>query len=115
MGGLNPLRGDVWYADLDPVVGREQGGRRPVLIVSADDLNTGPAELVIALAISSTDRGVVWHTTVHPPEGGLRMVSFVKCEDIRSISKQRLGRRLGAVSGDTMAQVELSLQRLLGL
>jgi len=115
MGGLNPLRGDVWYADLDPVVGREQAGRRPVLIVSADVVNAGPAELVIAVPFTRAIRGVPSHVRVDPPEGGLRERSFIKCEDIRSISKERLGRQLGAVSDDTMAQVELSLQRLLDL
>ena len=114
-GGLNPRRGEVWYADLDPVVGHEQGGRRPVLIVSADHLNAGPAEIVIALAITSIDRGIIWHTPVQPPEGGLRMRSVIMCEDIRAISKQRLGRQLGTVSDDTMAQVEFNLQRLLDI
>ena len=114
-GGLKPLRGEVWYADLDPVVGREQGGTRPVLIVSTDTVNAGPAELVIALAITSTYRAVPLHVRVQPPEGGLRLPSFIKCEDIRSISKQRLGRQLGVVSDDTMAQVELGLQTLLDL
>ena len=114
-GGLKPLRGEVWYADFDPVVGHEQGGARPALIVSSDALNAGPADLVIAFPITSVEKGVPWHVPVHPPEGGLRVSSFVKCEDIRSISKQRLGRQLGAVSGDTMAHVEYVLETLLDL
>lgn len=115
MGGLKPLRGEVWDADLEPVVGREQGGRRPVLIVSSDHINAGPAELVIAVPITSTERRVPSHVRLSPPEGGLRERSFIKCEDIRSISIQRLGRQLGAVSEDSMAQVELSIGRLLDM
>ena len=86
-----------------------------MLIVSAGDLNAGPAELVIALPITSTHRAVPWHAPVDPPEGGLRVPSFIKCEDIRSISKQRLGRRRGVVSNDTMAHVGFILQTLLDL
>ncbi|MCD6359991.1 MAG: type II toxin-antitoxin system PemK/MazF family toxin [Armatimonadetes bacterium] len=114
-GGLTPLRGEVWYANFDPVVGHEQGGTRPALIVSSNVLNAGPADLIIAFPITSIDKGVSWHVRVHPPEGGLRVPSFIKCEDIRSISKQRLGRRLGTVSEDTMARVEFIIETLLDL
>lgn len=115
MGGVTPKRGEVWYADLEPVVGREQGGRRPVLIVSEDDFNAGHAELVLATAITSTDRGIRRHVFVQPPEGGLRVPCFIKCEDTCSISKGRLGDRLGEVSETTMAQVEEILRALLDL
>ena len=112
---MTPRRGEVWYAELGPVRGREQGGRRPVLIVSVDGLNTGPADLVLAIAITSVRRNIVWHVPVDPPDGGLRLPSFIKCEDLRSISTERLGRRLGLVSADTMAHVEEILRALLDL
>ena len=115
MGGLTPRRGEVWYADLEPVRGREQGGRRPVLIVSVDGLNAGPADLVLAIAITTTERAIYWHVPVQPPEAGLRLASFIKCENVRSISKERLGRRLGEVSEATMAEVEDILRALLDL
>ncbi len=115
MGGVSPRRGDVWYADFDPVTGHEQGGRRPALIVSDDDLNDGPAELVIALPITTTDRSIIWHVAANPPEAGLQRRSFIKCEDIRAISKLRLAGRLGTVSPATMRQVELILRALLEL
>ena len=115
MGGLKPRRGEVWYADFDPVVGHEQGGTRPGLIISSNTFGAGPADMVIALPITSTDKAVRLHVPVQPPEGGLRVLSFIKCEDIRAISKQRLGRQLGEMSDDTMAQVELILQTLLDL
>ena len=113
--GLKPLRGEVWYADFDPVVGHEQGGTRPGLIISHARLSASPAELVIALPITSIDKGMPSHVCVHPPEGGLRFTSFIKCEDIRSISKQRLGRHMGEVSDDTMERVDLILRMVLDL
>jgi len=113
MGRLNPRRGEVWYVSFDPVVGHEQGGTRPALIVSSDWLGASPSELVIALAITSRERGMPSHVRVEPPEGGLRLVSFIKCEDIRSVSKQRLGTRLGSISESTIAQVEIVLRTLL--
>ncbi|MDQ3814514.1 MAG: type II toxin-antitoxin system PemK/MazF family toxin, partial [Armatimonadota bacterium] len=78
-----PLRGEVWRAELDPVRGHEQGGTRPVLIVSDDAFNTGPAALCIALPFTSKDKRIPWHVAVAPPEGGLTMPSWIKCEDIR--------------------------------
>ena len=114
-GRLSPLRGEVWYADLDPVIGHDQGGRRPVLIVSTDTFGSGPGDLVIALAITSTQRAVRSQVPVHPPEGGLKLASFIKCQDIRSISKKRLGTRLGSVSSNTMAEVSRILRNLLDL
>src|SRR3954470_784767 len=64
----SPARGEVWMADLDPTVGHEQGRRRPVLIVSHDRLNRGPAGLVVAVPITGTARGIATHVPVTPPE-----------------------------------------------
>jgi mRNA interferase MazF len=86
-----PARGEVWYARLDPIVGDEQGGERPCVIVSDD------------------------HLRIDPPEGGLKAVSVIKCEDVRSISKQRLQSRWGRVSAKTLATVGDRLRTLLNL
>lgn len=102
---INPLRGEVWQASLDPTVGREQAGTRPVLIVSTNSLNRGPADLVIVLPITSKSKGVPLHVKVDPPEGGIKSISYIKPEDIRSISKQRLVRRWGSVSAAVMTEV----------
>ncbi|HEY3999133.1 MAG TPA: type II toxin-antitoxin system PemK/MazF family toxin [Candidatus Xenobia bacterium] len=69
---MKPLRGEIWLADMDPVRGHEQGGRRPVLVVSVDPFNQGPAGLVIVLPMTSRARGIPSHGVVEPPEGGLR-------------------------------------------
>ncbi len=84
--GLKPDRGDIWLVDLNPTLGREQRGVRPCLVVSTDLFNHGLAELIIALPITSKDKRIPSHVAIAPPEGGLKVRSFVKCEDIRSIS-----------------------------
>ena len=108
-------RGEVWMLDLDPAKGREQAGRRPALVVSVDPFNHGPAELLIVAPITSKRKGIPFHVEVQPREGGLRKTSFVKCEDVRSVSTGRLASRLGTVSGSTMARVEDRLRILMGL
>lgn len=110
-----PARGEVWWIDLDPTVGRGQAGRRPALVISEDLFNAGPAELAVVLPLTSKPKGVQWHVAVQPPEGGLTVPSFVKCEDVRSVSVRRFTRRLGAVGVRTMAAVEDRLRILMGL
>ena len=109
------VRGEIWEADLNPIQGHEQGGTRPVLIVSVDPFHQGPSGLVIVLPISSQDKKVRSQVPVEPGEGGLRIRSFIKCEAIRSISIQRLRARWGAVAPDTTREVEDRLRILLGL
>jgi mRNA interferase MazF len=110
-----PARGDVWLANLNPTRGREQAGQRPVLMVSEDLFNSGPAELVIVVPITSTLRPIPSHVRLTPPEGGLKSESAALCEAVRSISKGRLARRLGSVSPERMALVEDALRILLRL
>lgn len=110
-----PSRGEIWLVNPDPTKGREQAGSRPALIVSVDRFNHGAAELVIACPITSKAKGIPTHVQVDPPEGGLSLRSFIKCEDVRSLSKSRLLNRFGTVSGPTMAEVEDRLAILLGI
>lgn len=115
MSVSEPSRGDVWSINLDPTLGREQAGARPTLVVSVDKFNHGPADLIVVLPITSKDKKQPIHVPVKPPEGGLSMLSFVKCEDIRSVAKQRLKQFYGTVSAQTMAEVEKRIQILLNL
>ena len=85
-----PLRGEIWMIDLDPTRGHEQAGKRPALVISDDLFNGGPAGLVIVLPLTSKPKSVRTHVAVQPPEGGLRKPSFIKCEDVRSVSVERL-------------------------
>lgn len=111
----DPARGEIWIADLDPTRGHEQTGRRPCLIVSVDLFNAGPADLVIVIPITSRAKGIPTHVPVMPPEGGLKTPSFIKCEDVRSIAKERLSQHWGTVSPRTMAAVDQVLRILLSL
>lgn len=112
---IKPYRGEIWLVDLSPVRGHEQAGKRPALVISVDLFNSGPAGLVVALLVTTKYKAIPFHIEANPPEGGLTEKSFIKCEDIRSISKERLLSRLGAVSIQTMAIVEDRLRILLGL
>ena len=85
------------------------------MIISDDVFNSGPAGLVIVLPLTTKQKGVRSHVAVQPPEGGLRKPSFIKCEDVRSVTVERLGKRLGIVSSATMEAVAIRLRILLDL
>jgi mRNA interferase MazF len=112
---INCHRGEVWFVDLDPAKGREQTGRRPCLIVSDDDLNRSRADLVIVIPITSNHKQVPSHVELLPPDGGLKLRSFIKCEDLRSISTDRLIKVMGHVNRATLDKVEERLRLLLDL
>ncbi|BAY18211.1 PemK-like protein [Anabaenopsis circularis NIES-21] len=109
------VRGEVWLANLNPVKGHEQAGKRPCLVISVDLFNQGASGLVVVLPITSKDKGIPFHVKVNPPEGGLKVTSFIKCEDVRSISVERLEQRLGIVSSIILTEVEDRLRILMGL
>jgi mRNA interferase MazF len=111
----DPIRGEIWFGHLDPVRGHEQGGSRPVLVISHDIYNQGPAMLVLVLPITSTRRGVRWHVPISPPEGGIRRPSVILCDGIRSVARERLTERWGVVSPTTLAAVEDRLRILMVL
>ncbi|MEX2172755.1 MAG: type II toxin-antitoxin system PemK/MazF family toxin [Pirellulaceae bacterium] len=111
-----PARGEIWNADLDPTRGREQAGRRPVLVVSTDRFNDGSAELVVILPITSKAKGIPWHVRLLPAAGtGLRTESFALVEAIRCVSRDRLSKRLGQAAPAAMDEVETRLRILLEL
>lgn len=110
-----PQRGEVWMLELDPTRGREQSGHRPALVVSTNLFNDSRAGLVIVLPITSARKAVRSHVEITPPEGGVKTPSFIKCEDVRSVTKERFGNRWGEVSPETMQAVEERLKFLLDL
>lgn len=110
-----PLRGEIWLVNLDPVQGHEQGGKRPALVVSDDTFNQGPAGLVLVVPVTSRHKGIPIHVAIDPPEGGLKVRSYAKPEDLRSVSVNRLNHRWGAISTATMTVVEDRLRVLLRL
>jgi mRNA interferase MazF len=111
-----PFRGEIWNADLDPTRGREQAGKRPVLVVSTDRFNEGPADLVVVLPITSKAKGIPWHVPLVAGAGtGLRTASFAMVEAIRCVSRERLAKRLGDAPTALMSEVEKRLRILLEL
>jgi mRNA interferase MazF len=110
-----PHRGEIWLADLRPTRGREQTGRRPVLILSVDVFNAGPADLIVVLPLTSTLRDIPLHVKMSKGDGGTRNDSAILCEAIRSVSKERLIVRWGVLSREAMAEVDDRLRILLDL
>ena len=96
--------GDVLLADLDPVTGHEQGGRRPVLVLSGPSYNELRNEQLIVAAITSRQRELPFHVPVGA-DGGLRTPSWVQSESVRAISVQRVIRQLGRACPEMVAEV----------
>jgi mRNA interferase MazF len=115
----DPIRGEIWLADLDSGRGHEQSGQRPVLVVSDDGFNSGLSGLVVTAPLTSKvakSKNIPTHIRIDPPEGGLKTPSVILCDQLRAISKDRLGKApWGTVSAATLVEVELALRVLLGL
>ena len=109
-------RGEIYYADLSPVVGSEQGGMRPVLIVQ-NDVGNRYSPTVIAAAITSQleKSKVPTHIELHSRQCGLSKDSIVLLEQIRTIDKKRLRERMGRIDEDSMGQVNQALSISFGL
>jgi len=115
MTPYRPSRGDVLLFELDPVKGHEQGGRRPALVVSNDILNHSGAEMVTVVPITSKERKLASYLRVEPPEGGLSKVSFIICDQVRTVSTTRILKTTGRIHPGAMREVETRLRRLLDL
>lgn len=98
-------QGEVWLADLDPTIGREQSGIRPVLVISVDALNSGPSGLAIVVPITSTERPNPIHVELGEGIGGLRNRSYALPEMVRSVSRDRLRKRWGEVPRADLVRV----------
>ena len=106
-------RGEVWLVDLNPVIGHEQSGRRPALVISDDMFNHSLAELAIIVPITSRYKGIPTHIELET--SFLKTKSYIKTEDIRSVSTKRLVKKLGDVEAIVMRLVEERVRYLLGL
>lgn len=113
---LNIKRGDIYYADLSPVIGSEQGGLRPVLIIQ-NDIGNKYSPTVIAAAITSkmTKAKLPTHIGIGALDGGLLKDSVVLLEQIRTIDKARLKEKMGHLSDKQMNDVNSAISVSFGL
>ena len=107
------LRGDILWADLEPTRGREQAGRRPVLVISHELFNIHSGT-VIALAITSQPQRAGFPLTQPVESLRLPKTSWIKIGQIRTLSVERLGRRIGTLSSDEVDRVVEGLFELVG-
>ena len=109
-------RGEIYYADLSPVIGSEQGGMRPVLIVQ-NDIGNRYSPTVIAAAITSQREktNLPTHIKVNAEGCGLSKDSIILLEQLRTIDKQRLKEKMGSLDGVEMNMVNQALSVSLGL
>ncbi len=108
-------RGELYYADLSPVVGSEQGGVRPVLVVQ-NDVGNKFSPTVIAAAVTSKINKAKLPTHIELPsnEYGLNKDSVILLEQIRTLDKRRLKERIGELPSDTMSKVDRAILISLG-
>lgn len=107
------LRGDVRWADLDPGRGHEQSGRRPVLVLSHDVFNDRSGT-VIAVALTSQEPRAGFPLTLESKAAGVTKRSWIKISQIRTLSVDRLGARIGRASEEELARVIDGLNEILG-
>ena len=107
------LRGEIYWADLDPTQGHEQSGRRPILILSEDVFNAHSGT-VIAVALTSQEPKAAFPLTLEIIGTGLPKRSWAKISQIRTLSVQRLGNRIGKATSQEIAAVLEGLNEILG-
>jgi mRNA interferase MazF len=107
------LRGDVRWADLNPVRGHEQAGQRPVLVLSHDVFNDRSGT-VIAVGMTSQEPRAGFPLTLESKAAGLRKRSWIKISQIRTLSVDRMGPRLARASEEELARVLDGLNEILG-
>ena len=113
---MSVRRGDIFYADLSPVVGSEQGGLRPVLIVQ-NDVGNKYSPTVIAAAITSrmSKAHLPTHIDIYADRVGLQKDSVVLLEQIRTIDKRRLKEKMGHLDDSVMSAVDAAISISFGL
>jgi mRNA interferase MazF len=115
MAFRSPERGDLYIVDPGPTVGSEQRGLRPYLVASINAMNGAPAELTIVMPVTTTKWPNPLHVRIDPAESGLERVSYAMPELARSVSTQRLRRRLGRVPLGTVERAAAHTGFLVGL
>ena len=107
------LRGDIRWADLNPVRGREQAGRRPVLILSQDVFNESSGT-VIAVALTSQPQRAGFPLTMQIAVEGLPRKSWIKISQIRTLSVARIGKKIAGVTPEKLSEIVEGLNEIIG-
>jgi len=107
------LRGDIHWADLNPVIGSEQGGLRPVLILSHNIFNDRSGT-VIAVAITSQPQRAGYPLTLELSDSNLPKKSWAKISQIRTLSTKRIGKRIASASAEALASIIDGLNEIIG-
>lgn len=107
------LRGDIYWADLDPTLGHEQAGRRPVMVLSQDIFNERSGT-VIAVALTSQPQKAGFPLCVELSVNTLPKKSWVKISQVRTLSTQRLGQKIGKATDDEIETVVDGLNEIIG-
>lgn len=107
------LRGEIRWADLNPTVGREQSGERPVLILSQDVFNERSGT-VIAMALTSQEQRAGFPLTYEVLKSRLPKRSWIKISQIRTLSTERIGKKIGVINPEELAQVIEGLNEIIG-
>ena len=111
MNGM--LKGEIWIADLNPNTGKEQSGQRPVVIISGNAMNKH-FDLVIVCPLSSRIKNFIGNVIIEPnEENKLAFLSEILVFQIRSISKDRLIKRIGKIQNTEMKMIESNLNKIL--
>ena len=110
-----PRKGEIWVVDFGKPMGHEQGFTRPAVVVSSDRMNSTRAGLVIVVPLTTTQRDVPSQIAIEPNGTGLRDESYAKVEDIKSVSVERLVRRIGQAETSVLARIAGVARMLLDL
>jgi mRNA interferase MazF len=109
-------RGDIFYGDLSPVIGSEQGGVRPVLVIQNDIGNKYSPTVIVAAITSQINKAKLpTHVELAAESYGITKDSVILLEQIRTIDKKRLKEKIGHLSDELMKQVDVALQISFGL
>jgi len=109
-------RGEIWWADVSPTVGTEQSGLRPVLIVQTDRANPhSPHTIIVPFTTKIRRKILPSHVFVPAPESNLPKDSVILCEQVRVIDKQRLIRKVTALTEKRLSEVNFALKEILSL
>ena len=110
-------RGEIYWLDWNPARGSEQSGRRPALVLQENPASANPNyPLTIVAAVSTRGRLIPSHVDVAPSaQNGLSALSYVKCEQVQTVSKDRLQQKIGELDVPDLARVDQALKKVLAL